>query len=228
MTDTKLVLLPGLDGTGLLFQPLLEILSELPISTKVIPLSDPVEGSPKIQAKNIAAQLAGEKVVLLAESYSGAIAYELCQNPQLNIEHVIFSASFLSRPTFTAWLASNFPVRLVRNPPLPESFLASWLFGDSARTDLVRMAKDALKNVSDSALSVRLGHIAAMKLPSRKVSIPSTYIRPTSDALVGAGAMRRVGEIYSEMGVIEVTGGHFIAQYNPQACAKVIGGVFAL
>ncbi len=226
--DTKLVLLPGLDGTGRLFQPLLDVLATLPIATEVIALSDPVEGSPRVQAANIAAKLAGENVVLFAESYSGAIAYELCQLPQLNISHVIFSASFLSRPTVTAWLASHFPVALVRDPPVSERLLASWLFGDSDRTDLVRMAKSALATVSDAALSARLGHIAAMRLPGQRVNIPSTYIRPTRDLLVGAGAMRRVGEIYSGMHVVEVTGGHFIAQFNPQACTRIISHVFAL
>ncbi len=227
MPKTKLVLLPGLDGTGTLFKPLLEVLGDKPCSV-VVPLNDlPSEGA-QDQASEIAKRLTGESYVLFAESYSGRIAYELCRLGSLSIKHIIFAASFLSRPTLLAQLGSSLPIGFLRMPPAPAGLLAKVFSGDASRTDLVQSAQRALDEVSDSTLRKRLSIVAAMKLPNARLDVPCTYIRPSSDMLVSRHAVQSLASVCPQLDVQTVKGGHFIAQSSPTACNAIISRVFAL
>ncbi len=70
----KWVLLPGMDGTGLLFTPLL---SALPIGVDPIVVSYPADraASPEELLRIVLAHLPGEGAyVLIAESFSGPLA----------------------------------------------------------------------------------------------------------------------------------------------------------
>ena len=73
----KILLLPGLDGTGLLFE---DLLAQLPTTVDVEVISmDELCGSSYVeQAKEIATNVGDTKILLVAESYSGRVAYELC------------------------------------------------------------------------------------------------------------------------------------------------------
>ena len=97
----KLVLMPGLDGTGNLFKPLLSALGpELHThilsypSDKYLPY-DEIADYARSQLKII-----GEPLVLVAESYSGPVALQLLQNPLPDIKGVIFSATTIKFPAF--------------------------------------------------------------------------------------------------------------------------------
>ncbi|MFT7223863.1 MAG: hypothetical protein ACI82Z_001406 [Cellvibrionaceae bacterium] len=86
-----------MDGTGKLFDPLL---GELPnnIHTQVISLNSLDAQEPKEQALEIASLIDNDELIILSESYSGYIAYQLSLLPNLNIKHIIFAASFLENP----------------------------------------------------------------------------------------------------------------------------------
>ena len=108
-----LVLMPGLDGTGLLFE---RFASALPpdIQTRIIKYPQHAARLDEYAAV-VAEALPTGRVVLLAESFSGIVALDLLRNHQVSVESVIFVASFGSTPhRFLKVLRPLFPVLCVR------------------------------------------------------------------------------------------------------------------
>jgi pimeloyl-[acyl-carrier protein] methyl ester esterase len=94
----SLVLLPGLDGTGDLFQPLLR---ELPDELEPIVVSYPVHKFLDYSAlRDLALQHvpAGRPFVLLGESFSGPVAVLAAAARPEGLLGVILCASFVSAP----------------------------------------------------------------------------------------------------------------------------------
>ena len=94
-----LVMLPGLDGTGLVFDPLLSHLPDninpqvvrYPADT-ALSFQEHVEFARKKLPKK-------EPFVLLAESFSGPIGLQLLDKPPANLIGVIFVATFARYPS---------------------------------------------------------------------------------------------------------------------------------
>ena len=95
MVISKLVLLPGMDGTGELFE---EFLSNFDGDYIVIPLPQSGSQDHVFLANIIKEQLPTEDFVLLAESFAGGIIPELLRQNNPHLKGVIFIASFLSSP----------------------------------------------------------------------------------------------------------------------------------
>ena len=89
-----LILLPGMDGTGILFEPILSLIPT-EVTHEVIPLHKFDSDLPCEQACELATYLGtDEEVIIFAESYSGLIAYELCKLKRNNIKHVFLRQVF--------------------------------------------------------------------------------------------------------------------------------------
>jgi pimeloyl-ACP methyl ester carboxylesterase len=216
-----------MDGTGKLFDPLINLLPET-IDREVIPLSSLNEGDAKSQADEIAELLGEGRYVIFAESYSGAIAYQLCQNSTLNIKHVIFAASFLSRPSYISKFGYLAPVSIIRFNLVPK-FLLSWLFfGSPNRIELVKLFLVSLQLVSNKTLKSRLRNIASLSEPTNIIKIPCTYIQANKDLLVSKKAVASFQKLCVNLRIEQIKGGHFIAQSNPQKCVEVICAEFSL
>src|SRR5687767_9464914 len=92
------VLLPGLDGTGDLFRPLLEV---IPASFPKRVVSYPVdrETSYSEVLALVEQQLAAESsVVMIAESYSGPVALRYAAAHPKRVAAVVLCASFICSP----------------------------------------------------------------------------------------------------------------------------------
>jgi pimeloyl-ACP methyl ester carboxylesterase len=217
----KLILLPGMDGTGKLFEPMLSALPPL-IEAEVITLSSLYEDHIKAQADEVAKLIGDQEVVIFAESYSGLIAYELAQIDNLNIKHIVFAASFLSRPSYLSKFGAIAPLFLLRLNLVPTFFLSWFLFGSCERNDLVQLFNQALELVTNSTLKARLKTIAALTEPKKSFKIPCTYIQATKDKLVSQKSMKSFQKLCINLNTKLVNGGHFIAQSNPEKCVEVI------
>ena len=110
----KLVMLPGLDGTGLLFENLAQELSRK-FEVTIISFEGVSGQSYQQQAAEIAEQLKNDCIFIIAESYSGPIAYALTQLLKPNqIAGIVFLASFISRPSPIARMAHLIPSVLLK------------------------------------------------------------------------------------------------------------------
>jgi len=220
----KLILLPGMDGTGLLFKPLLQFLDGL--ETEVISLPNKGPQDYGSLSSEIAKRINQKEYVLLAESFSGGIAEALLQDETQNIRHVIFVASFLSSPSrFLARLASLLPIRrLVSIPLISSFFLRFLLLGRGASTESVMLFREALYQVEPKILRTRLRHIASITNTGNSFKNEATYIRPTKDLLVN-NRESEFRKMFPKLEIIEIEGPHFILQSQPELCAKHINKV---
>ncbi|WP_299945098.1 hypothetical protein [uncultured Microbulbifer sp.] len=100
----KILLLPGLDGTGLLFRHLIEALPES-LDLELISFFDFPQKIYLEQAQRLAELFSDRQLFLVAESYSGRIAYELCSLMSNKIKGVVLIASFISPPSKVSRLA---------------------------------------------------------------------------------------------------------------------------
>lgn len=216
----KLILLPGLDGTGLLFEPLLEQLgNDFPV--QVIRYSPDQCQSVQTLAAQVREQVVFDsETVLLAESFSGLVAVELLRQ-NVPLHSVIFCASFASAPRpWLLKLATVLPLEMLFRLPLPD-FLLCWL-GLNAR--LIGLIRQVRKQVTPAVFAYRLRLIAtAQPLALEKPwDVPCHYWRAADDWAVPERCVEALRRYFT---VVEVThigqSGHFLLQSQPVVCANL-------
>lgn len=111
----KVVLLPGLDGTGDLFHPFVDYLS-LNCDVQIITYSTSKRQTYEDLTELVVEQLPHEQFVIVAESFSGYIAYQIARLKIPSLINIIFVASFLDNPK---------PLLLKFSKILPISFIFS-------------------------------------------------------------------------------------------------------
>ncbi len=220
----RLILLPGMDGTGILFKPLEKLIPSF-IEYEIIPLASFQSNKPNVQATELAEKLGNEEVVIFAESYSGLIAYELCKLNTVTIKHVFFAACFLERPTFLSKFSCLLPFSLLRSEIIPSAILGSLFFAKPTSSDLVNLFYQSLNNVSDMNLKSRLNVIALVKTQTDVINQPCTYIKASSDWLVSNKVIGTFRSLCLNINIVDVEGGHFIVQSNPSKCWELIQSV---
>lgn len=95
----RLVLLPGLDGTGRLFEPLLRALPRNVHASVIGYPASPSHG----QNYEVLTEFAGERLgegplLLVGESFSGPIAVELAARHPEKVRGLVLAVSFLTPP----------------------------------------------------------------------------------------------------------------------------------
>lgn len=216
----KLILLPGLDGTGLLFQPLLEQLGNS-LSAQVIRY--PPDQCLSVQ--ELAAQVRQEvafdhDTVLLAESFSGLVAMELLRQG-IPLHSVIFCASFASAPRpWLLQLAMLLPLETLIRLPLPDGLLR--LLGLNAR--LVGLIRQVREQVSPAVFAYRLRLIAAARQQQEsRWEIPCHYWRAADDWAVPERCAVELQRYFSHVEMTRIAqSGHFLLQSQPAACVAAI------
>lgn len=217
----KIVLLPGLDGTGLLFENLTEHLS-LDHEVELVSFELIYGLTYKEQAEELASKYKNDELLIVGESYSGRIAYELSHLLKGNVKGIVFLASFISRPSLLSLLARFVPVSLLAQNVLTESLLYLVGFNRCGSRALVGPVFNSLRHTNKLKLKSRLRNISHLKKPTLNISCPVIYIRPSKDRLVSSSAVKALASKCASYREISIEGGHFIAQINPVACAKVI------
>lgn len=223
----KIVLLPGMDGTGELFR---EVLAELyPLDAHCLPL--PSEGPQDYErlSTTLESSLPNEEFILVAESFSGGIAAHLSTKCLPNLKAIIFVASFLSAPRkITAYIASFLPLQRLTNFPFFNMICRSVFLGRNASNSKIDAFKRVLLSVPQGVLESRLKVIAASRYSGFETSLPSVYIGATNDMLVSSSKRAEFRVAYPKISFVEVEGPHFILQAQPKKGAAAIAGAVHL
>ena len=217
MDRTRLLLLPGLDGTGALFQ---RFIAAAPPHLTLTPVPLPREGLTYSElADTIAACLSDEPSVIVAESFSGPIAIAL--TTRRPVKALILCNSFVTAPTFKIlrWLVTP---RMFRRP-MPEYLLRRYLVGRSADAALVRDVAATVASVRGEILSDRLRLVLDMNETATfaRCVVPTLYLRSSDDRIVPDSAWRRMASL-RPMTTARVRGPHLLLQANPDAAWPVI------
>lgn len=217
----KLVLLPGMDGTGILFEPLIKALPEnLHPIVQSYPRDEPLsyeELLPRIQA-----QLpTGEPFIVLGESFSGPLALRIAAARPSGLRAVILCASFVRNPIrlFPSWCRP-----LIRPFLFSRNFLpVRALIGGYHGPDLLPLVKRA-KVVSDAVRAARARAIVGVNAEDALAAccVPILYIAGSQDRVVPKHNLARVKAINPAVKVVVLPAPHLVLQAAPKAAAQAI------
>jgi pimeloyl-ACP methyl ester carboxylesterase len=223
----KVILLPGLDGTGKLFESMLSSLVGQ-FDFEVISY-DSLDGRTYLeQANELAVKFDKQKVIIVAESYSGRVAYELYRLMGGRVVSIVFIASFVTKPSFLARFVNHVPLFALKSNFVSKSLLYLIGFSLQGGYGLTAHVFKSTVLANQEKLKSRLDNIAHLDEVSDMIRCKVTYIRPTKDLLVGEKAFQFLKSICSDLSVIEIGGGHFIAQAKPDKCAACINDAIAV
>jgi len=220
-----LVLLPGMDGTGDLFAPLVQSLAD-DMSVQVVryPADRPADYD-ALTAYARTQLPKGIPIVLLGESFSGPIAIRLAAEAPANLRGLVLCCSFARNPQpALSWLRGLAPWLPIR--AMPTWLMALFLLGRSSspawRTALARALTQSSPDVMRARMRAVLSVDASAQL--RQVTVPTLYLRALQDRVVPASASRWVRQCRPETQIVELRGPHFLLQVAPAEAAMAIQG----
>jgi pimeloyl-ACP methyl ester carboxylesterase len=229
----QIILLPGMDGTGILFRPFIQELAQhisedifKEISVQALSYPCDQELSYEQLIDYVRSMLpAQEEVILVAESFSGPIGYALAAEQPSKIRAVIFVATFLSPPKGLLWMMPPPLMALLMKIPLPVPLIKLLLFERGTANETVALFNTALKRVRRPVFAARMREMISLQagIKAQNIDIPCAYIRAGSDRLISRSHAEEFKRIAPQLAVREISGPHFIMQARPRECARVIG-----
>ncbi|MCI5162268.1 MAG: alpha/beta hydrolase [Candidatus Electrothrix sp. AX5] len=234
----QIILLPGMDGTGILFRPFVQELTkhitEITVEISVRVLSYPCDQKLSYEQliDFVRSRLpAQEEVILVAESFSGPIGYALAAEQPNKIRAVIFVATFLSPPKGLLCMMPPPFMALLMKIPLPVFFLSRLFFergSSNTSNKTIALFKTALRKVQRPVLATRMREMADLAglqagIEAQELDIPCAYIRAKNDQLISCSHAEEFRRIVPQIEVTEIPGPHFLMQARPKECAQVVG-----
>jgi pimeloyl-ACP methyl ester carboxylesterase len=221
----KVFLLPGMDGTGELFGPLVEQLATGFDLKAVAYATDEALSYTELEPIVRSTFPESEPFVLLAESFSSPLAVMCAARHPQNMKGLILCAGFVSSPVrgWRRFVCSRLaPVLLRRRMP---DLAAIWfLAGSNAPPELLAAIRSAISSVDPKVLVYRVRTIlqcdARAELTS--IQVPILYLQAKRDRLVGLSCLEEIRRIKPEVEVAPIDGPHLILQREPGQSAAAI------
>ena len=221
----KLILLPGMDGTGELFADFIEALTDSFETKSVRYPTDVCLSYAELMTFVRSVTDASKPFVLIAESFSTPLAIQYAATNPPNLKGLVLCAGFASSPA-RGWLRylglffSPFIFRVVL-PRLAAKFL---LVGPNASHALLAVVKAAISSVKPNVLSARLCTIldCDARTELTQVAVPILYLQANQDRLVPVSCFDEIRRIKPQTLVTKISGPHLLFQREPQQTAEVV------
>jgi pimeloyl-[acyl-carrier protein] methyl ester esterase len=214
------VLLPGLDGSGELFAPLLQALGEN-VTTTVVRYGNELTFDEYVES---AAKALPERCVVIAESFSGPVAIAVAARHPGKVLGLVLCATFAVSPFRTLLRAARFvPARLFRPSPLTPAMVNHFCF-NGAPISLRASPVAVLSTIPPAIMRARLSCLAAVDVRPllSGVTSPVLYLRASSDRIVNSRLGRRLTSHLRNVAVKQIDGPHLLLQSRPAECAAEI------
>ena len=219
---TRLVLLPGLDGTGELFAPLVRVLGGFPTQVVAYP-PDRAMTYAEHEAHARARLPDDEDFVLLAESFSGPVGIALAACRPARLKGLILCATFAANPLPVFGPLRRWTV-LLPAAHIPPALMAPWLYAGRSTPALRRAHAAAMARVTAQVIRARVAAILGVDqralLP--RISVPMMYMRARQDRMIPASAGRAILALRPDVELSEFDAPHFLLQTEPEACSSAI------
>ena len=216
-------MLPGMDGTGDLFAPVLARLGP-GINSVLVRYPDAPLGYEALIAHARKALPENDDFFLLGESFSGPIAVALAADRPPRLRGLILSAAFVHNPM--PWTSPLAPlVNVLPVTGTPASLLTSIVLGPFRTPALRSMIDSSLAQMSASTIRARLQAIAAVDARAQlaAVRVPILYLRASHDRVVLQSAGRLISEIRPATRMVTLNAPHFLLQVAVDDAAREIG-----
>lgn len=220
-SSTQIILLPGMDGTGVLFRP---FIIAAPSWAKPVVISYPGDTIMDYAALSEYAEQFidfDKPFVLLGESFSGPVAIEIASRKPDKLVAVILCASFIynPRPSLECLTSGTLLERLL-SFQVP-AWLVKWLLlEDTLDSKLISAFKSAIGSVDAAVLAARIKIIMTAN-KSRQLAdstIPMLYIRAAKDKLVTKRSLQEIMSVYPDITTAVVDAPHLVLQTRPDEC----------
>lgn len=217
-----LCLLPGLDGSGLLYQRLAaRLANEFDIRILDYP-ADNFDGYDRL-AEQLLPRLPSKGFVLIAESFAGPLAVKLATHQPAGLKALILAASFAHRPIAGhAWLRSALAWAPAIKPPA--RWLLPLLMNGHPDEWLQHQLRSSLKDIAARVLKARAQ--AALEADVREqlvgLRLPVLCLAADSDRLIRASAAQQIVQLCADAELVRIKAPHFVFQTAPADCASAI------
>jgi pimeloyl-[acyl-carrier protein] methyl ester esterase len=219
------VLLPGIDGTGRMFGPLL---AHLPVwmTPRVIAYPGDRNLSYAQLVEEVLPKLpATQPYLVIAESFAGPLALQLSTRAGANLRALVLCATFVRNPR--PHLARLAPL-LLRESVLahpPEKWLARlFVTGFDAPDWMLEQALTLHRQVSPRVILHRLYEVIHVDVAAvlRHCRLPILHLYALHDHLILQRATREIQQLRPDITSIGIDGPHYLLQTRPQACVAAI------
>ncbi len=218
-----LVLLPGMDGTGELFD---EFLSSLGDALRPIVVAYPKDHPLDYDALTAFSQAylpQNEPFVLLGESFSGPVAISLAATKPAGLRGLILCCSFDRNP-FPIFRRLSSIIGLMPTTNKLIRLLGPLLFGRFSNPRLTASLRHALDGLSATTLRARLKAVleADFSEKLKQVDVPILYLQATEDRIVPQSVLHKVLAGAPTAEVVKLRGPHLLLQTLPSDAAEAI------
>ena len=219
-----LVLLSGLDGTGVLFEPIRPLLAAArPVDVIAYPV-DALLGYDALTGF-VRDRLPVGPCILLGESFSGPVAIEIAARNPERIAGLILAVSFARRP-MPAWLAWGTYWGTYLMPPsqLPRALVSAMLMGGYETPERRATLDRVLASVPLATLTHRVR--AALQVDKtaalNTLSCPLLCLSASKDRLIGKRHARLIAAAARHCDAQSIVAPHMLLQTCPDLAAEII------
>lgn len=218
----NLILLPGMDGTGELFDPLLP---EIPDDIR--PIVVPYPGDEQIAYPDLVDRVRhaipkDEPYVVLGESFSGPIATWIASENHDQLRGLIFACSFVTNPSTALGLLKPLVPYVSTHSPAARVG-RNFLLGTDSQA-IKDLAEQSLSKVEPDVVRFRMNEIANVdaKPALARVTKPVMYLQASDDRLVLPRSADEILRIQTSAERVIIDGSHLLLQCNPRDCSAAI------
>ena len=220
--STRLMLLPGLEGTGRLFAPLQAALAD---DVEIVVIAYRDEQVFDEYVESVASRMADIDNVLVAESFSGPIALTLLSRYPSRLRCAVLCATFSTSPfrTFCS-LARLVPSWAFRAGPLRRALIRRFALNGETHHEIVQEIMDVTSSVPAAMTKSRLAVLSQIDLRPilAKIHHPILYLQAGRDRVVSKRLSHQLLEGLTSVNVRVIDGPHMLAQTRPLECASAI------
>lgn len=214
--------MPGLDGTGRLFEPLVNVLGAMRCEVVRYPASartpeDFLSAMPQ----------PAEPFALVAESFSGPLAIRLAARAPEHLKALVLVATFGTAPRRALlWAAAHLGWTV---PLTPHAIVRRALLGPGVSKSLDDLLRATLAEVPTSAFASRLRLLAATDVRDElaRVTVPTLVLEADHDHVVPRAAVEALMRAAPHAVHRRLPGPHLLLQHAPEAAARELEAFLA-
>jgi len=224
VTALTLTLLPGLDGSGVLFRPLIR---HLPPELRPLVVTyprDQVLGYAELLPLVLAALPSPSPFILLGESFSGPLALMAAATRPQGLRGLILCATFVRNPmrprlSVLRHLASPFAFRFY-----PLVSRAKAMLGGYSTPEWRALKAEALKDVRPAVIAHRVQAVLQVNVLRELAScpVPILYLRGDRDQVVPRHNLKEILAARPATQVAYLSAPHLVLQTQPSFSAAAI------
>ena len=221
----RFVFLPGMDGTGLLFEPILRLWADRTPPIVVSYPADRVLRYKQLQSYVVSLLPVREPYVLIAESYSGPIAARIAAMHPPMLRGLVLSATFVRKPRgwigdWSRFLIGSYLFRQTWTHVIAEVLLKWQGFNEGQ----IKMVVGALEHVSPPVLTARLREALDVEAfeDLKECSVPVLCLYAERDLVLADQCHELIGRANPRVKLVGLDTPHFLIQAKPAEALREI------